>query len=131
MYQITLRKLFAVDFVSELTTLHAVFAVPALLAISIGAALGSGNLTPALLAAVPALLFGVALSKWLSTIILSLVRRKRARGETLLALIGAVAGLGAAAAGQLAPFVFKHAESLPWLRWTPPGAAGFMLAGNE
>ena len=131
MYPITLRKLFAVDFVSELTTLHSVFAVPALLAMSIGAGLGSGNLTWALLVAVPAILFGVGLSKWLSTIIASLVRRKRARGETLLALIGAVAGLGAAAAGQLAPFLFKHAESLPWLRWTPPGAAAFMLAGNQ
>ena len=131
MYPITLRKLFAVDFVSELTTLHSVFAVPALLALSIGAGLGSGNLTAALLVAVPATLFGVALSKWLSTIIASLVRRKRARGETLLALIGAVAGLGAAAAGQLAPLLFKHAESLPWLRWTPPGAAAFMLAGDS
>lgn len=130
-YPITLRKLFAVDFASELTTLHSVFAVPALLAISIGAGLGSGNLTSALLVAVPAILFGVALSKWLSTIIASLVRRKRARGETLLALIGAVAGLGAAAAGQLAPFLFRHADSLPWLRWTPPGAAAFMLAGNQ
>lgn len=131
MYPITLRKLFAVDFVSELTTLHSVFAVPALLAISIGAGLGSGNLATALLVAVPAILFGVGLSKWLSTIIASLVRRKRARGETLLALIGAVAGLGAAAAGQLAPFFFKHAESLPWLRWTPAGAAAFMLAGYQ
>ena len=65
MYPITLRKLFAVDFVSELTTLHSVFAVPAVLAISIGAGLGSGNLTRALLVAVPAILFGVALSKWL------------------------------------------------------------------
>ena len=131
MYPITLRKLFAVDFVSELTTLHSVFAVPALLAISIGAGLGSGNLMVALLVAVPAVLFGVGLSKWLSTIIASLVRRKRARGETLLALIGAVAGLGAAAAGQLATVLFKHAESLPWLRWTPPGAAAFMLAGYQ
>jgi hypothetical protein len=131
MYPITLRKLFAVDFVSELTTLHSVFAVPALLALSIGAGLGSGNLTWALLVALPAILFGVGLSKWLSTIIASLVRRKRARGETLLALIGAVAGLGAAAAGQLAPFLFKHAESLPWLRWTPPGAAAFMLGDHQ
>ena len=32
MYPITLRKLFAVDFISELTTLHSVFAVPAVLA---------------------------------------------------------------------------------------------------
>src|SRR5215213_11249506 len=67
MYPITLRKLFAVDFLSELTTLHSVFAVPAILALSIGAGLGSRNLAPALLAAVPATLFGVALSKWLST----------------------------------------------------------------
>ncbi|HEU4508955.1 MAG TPA: ABC transporter permease [Pyrinomonadaceae bacterium] len=130
-YPITLRKLFAVDYVSELTTLHSVFAVPALLALSIGAGLGSGNLAASWLVAVPAILFGVSLSKWLSTIIASLVRRKRARGETLLALIGAVAGLGAAAAGQLAPVLFKHAESLPWLRWTPPGAAAFMLSGSE
>src|SRR6185369_9206923 len=36
MYPITLRKLFAVDFVSELTTLHSVFAVPAVIAICIG-----------------------------------------------------------------------------------------------
>ena len=40
MYPITLRKLFAVDFISELTTLHSVFAVPAVLAICIGAGLG-------------------------------------------------------------------------------------------
>lgn len=131
MYPITLRKLFAVDFVSELTTLHSVFAVPALLALSIGAGLGSGNLGTALLAAIPAILFGVGLSKWLSTIIGSLVRRKRARGETILALIGAVAGLGAAAAGQVAPYIFKHAESLPWLRWTPPGAAASLLGTGD
>jgi ABC-2 family transporter protein len=130
MYPITLRKLFAVDFVSELTTLHSVFAIPAVLAISIGAGLGSGNLTPALLAAIPAILFGVALSKWVSTIIGSLLRRKRARGETIVALIGAVVGLGAAAAGQVAPLLFKHAESVRSLRWTPPGAAAFLLVGN-
>jgi hypothetical protein len=77
MYPITLRKLFAVDFVSELTTLHSVFAVPAVLALCIGAGLGSGNLTTTLIIAFPAILFGIALSKWLSTIIGSLVRRKR------------------------------------------------------
>jgi len=131
MYPITLRKLFVVDFVSELTTLHSVFAVPAVLAICIGAGLGTGNLPITLIAAVPAILFGVALSKWLSTIIGSLVRRKRARGETIVALIGAVAGLGAAAAGQVAPLLFKHAESIQSLRWTPPGAAAFLLIGHN
>jgi hypothetical protein len=129
MYPITLRKLFLVDFVSELTTLHSVFAVPAVLAICIGAGLGSDNLSITLITAVPAILFGVALSKWLSTIIGSLVRRKRARGETILALIGALAGIGGAAAGQVAPLLFKHAESIRSLRWTPPGAAAFLLIG--
>jgi len=130
MYPITLRKLFAVDFISELTTLHSVFAVPAVLAICIGAGLGSGNLTTALITAIPATLFGVASSKWLSTIIGSLFRRKRARGETIVALIGAVAGLGAVAAGQVAPMLIKQAESIRSLRWTPPGAAAFLLTGN-
>ena len=129
MYPITLRKLFAVDFVSEFTTLHSVFAVPAMVAIGIGAGLGSGNLTVALIGAVPATLFGVALSKWLSTTIGSLLQRKRARGETLIALIGAVAGLSGALAGQIAPILFRHAESLRSLRWTPPGAAAVLYTG--
>ena len=130
LYPITLRKLFAVDFISEFTTLHSVFAVPAVLAICIGAGLGTGNLMTTLIVAIPAILFGVALSKWLSTIIGSLVRRKRARGETIVALIGAVAGLGGALAGQLAPILIKHAESIRSLRWTPPGAAAFLLMAN-
>ena len=129
MYPITLRKLFAVDFVSEFTTLHSVFAVPAMLAISIGAGVGSGNLAVAVIGAVPATLFGVALSKWLSTTIGSLLQRKRARGETIVALIGAVAGLSGALAGQIAPALFRHAESLRSLRWTPPGAAAVLFTG--
>lgn len=131
MYPITLRKLFAVDFISELTTLHSVFAVPAIFAISIGAGLGSGNLAIALLGAIPATLFGVSLSKWLSTTIGSLLQRKRARGETIVALIGAVAGLGGALIGQVAPVLFRHAESLRSLRWTPPGAAAVLFAGGR
>src|SRR6185503_1685566 len=129
MYPITLRKLFAVDFASELTTLHSVFAVPAMIAISIGAGLGSGNVAIALIGTVPATLFGVALSKWLSTTIGSLLQRRRARGETLIAMIGAVAGLSGALAGQVAPILFRHAESLRSLRWTPPGAAAVLFAG--
>jgi hypothetical protein len=129
LYPITLRKLFAVDFISELTTLQSVFAVPAVLALSIGAGLGSGHLGAALLTAIPTILFGVALSKWLSTTLGSLVRRKRGKGETVLALIGALAGLGAAVAGQVAPILFKYAESFRSLRWTPPGAAAFLFAG--
>src|SRR5689334_10068964 len=131
MYPITLRKLFAVDFVSELTTLHSVFAIPAVIAICIGVGFGTGNLALALLTAIPAILFGIALSKWLSTTIGSLLRRKRARGEAIVAMIGAVAGLGAAIAGQIAPLLFKHAESIRTLRWTPPGAVAFLLVGRS
>jgi hypothetical protein len=130
MYPITLRKLFAVDFISELTTLHSVFAIPAVIAICIGVGFGTGNFTLALLTAIPIILFGIALSKWLSTTIGSLLRRKRARGEAIVALIGAVAGLSAAVAGQVAPLLVKHAESIRGLRWTPPGAAAFLLVGT-
>ncbi len=130
MYPITLRKLFIVDFISEFTTLHSVFLVPAVLALCIGAGLGSGKLWITEIAAIPAILTGVALSKWLSTIIGSLLRRKRARGETLVAMLGVIFGLGAAVAGQVVPLLFKHAESLRSLRWTPPGAAAFLLVGN-
>ncbi len=130
MYPITLRKLFAVDFISEFTTLHSVFLVPAVLALCIGSGLGSGNLSTSLITAVPAVLFGVALSKWLSTIIGSILRRKRSRGETIIALIGAIAGLGTAAVSQVAPILFKHAESFRSLRWTPPGAAAFLLMAD-
>src|ERR1051325_2388984 len=130
MYPITLRKLFAVDFVSELTTLHSIFAIPAVIAICVGVGFGTGNLALALVTAIPAILFGIALSKWLSTTIGSLLRRKRARGEAIVALIGAVAGLSAAIAGQIAPLLFKHAESFRSLRWTPPGAAALLLIGS-
>ena len=130
MYPITLRKLFAVDFISEFTTLHSVFLVPAVLALCIGSGLGSGNLATSLIAAVPGVLFGVALSKWLSTTIGSVLRRKRSRGETIIALIGAIAGLSMAAVSQVAPILFKHAESFRSLRWTPPGAAAFLLMAD-
>jgi hypothetical protein len=130
MYPISLSKLFAIDFLSDITTLQSVFALPAILAISIGAGLARNDLTSALIAALPAAAFGIALSKWLSTTIGSLVRRKRARGETILALVGAVAGLGGALAGQVAPLLFKHAQSFQSLRWTPPGAAAYAIAGG-
>jgi hypothetical protein len=130
MYPITLRKLFLVDFISEFTTLHSVFLVPAVLALAIGSGLGSRRLSITLIAAIPAALVGVALSKWLSTTIASLFRRRRGRGETAVALLGVFVGLGAAVAGQIAPLLFKHADSLRSLRWTPPGAAAFLFAGN-
>jgi hypothetical protein len=130
MYPISLRKLFAFDFLSEISTLQSVFAIPAITTLAIGAGLGSGNVVLSLIAAPPAILFGVALSKWLSTIVGALLRRKRSRGETLLALIGAIAGLGGAFAGQAAPILLRHAESVRGLRWTPPGAAAVLIMGR-
>ena len=127
LYPISLRKLFAIDFVSEVANIQSVFAIPAIVAISVGAGLGSGELVATLLAAFPIALFGIALSKWLSTTIGSVFRRKRGRGETIIALVGAVAGLGGALAGQLAPLLAKHSESLKILRWTPPGAAALLI----
>jgi len=127
LYPITLRKLFALDFLSEITNIHSIFAIPAIVAMCVGAGLGSGKLAVTLVAAIPITAFGLALSKWLSTTIGSVVRRKRARGETIIALVGAVAGLGGAVAGQVAPMLMKHAESFKALRWTPPGAAAYLL----
>ncbi len=130
LYPISLRKLFAVDFTSEIASLQSVFAVPAVLAIGIGVGLGTRNMIGALLLAFAAVLFGLALSKWVSTSIGALIRKKRTRGETLLALVGAIAGLGGALFGQIAPALFRHSESVTALRWTPPGAIAFGLTGG-
>jgi hypothetical protein len=127
LYPISLPKLFAVDLVSEIASLQSVFAIPAMIAIGVGAGLSRGNLVGGILIALVAALFGIALSKWISTSVGSLLRRKRARGETLLALIGVVAGLGGALFGQIAPVLFRHAESISALRWTPPGAIAYAL----
>jgi len=126
-YPVSLRKLFALDFLSEITALQSVFAIPAVLAMGLGSGLGRGNVIKGLVTTLPTILFGMALSKWLTTTVGSLVRRKRARGETIIALIGAVAGLGGALAGQLGPSLLKHADSVKGLRWTPPGAAAYLL----
>ena len=127
LYPISLRKLFAVDFVSEIASLQSVFAIPAIIAIGVGAGLSRGNLIGGVLIALVAVVFGIALSKWISTSIGSLLRKKRTRGETLLALIGVVAGLGGALFGQIAPVLFRHADSITALRWTPPGAIAYAL----
>lgn len=127
LYPISLRKLFAVDFVSEIASLQSVFAIPAIIAIGVGAGLAQGNLAGGILISLVAAVFGVALSKWISTSIGSLIRKKRTRGETLLALIGVIAGLGGALFGQIAPVLFRHADSIPALRWTPPGAIAYAL----
>jgi hypothetical protein len=130
LYPISLKKLFALDFISEITTLQSIFAIPAILALGVGAGLGTGFLFRALLASLIAAAFGLALTKWLSVSIGSLTRKKRTRGETLIAIIGGAVGLGGALVGQIAPAIFKHAESVKALRWTPPGAAAFALTNG-
>jgi hypothetical protein len=127
LYPISLRKLFAVDFVSEVSSLQSVFAIPAIFAIGIGAGLAHGNVVGGLLISLVAAAFGVALSKWISISVGSLTRKKRSRGETLLALIGVIAGLGGALFAQIAPVLFRHADSFIALRWTPPGALAYAL----
>ena len=127
LYPISFRKLFAVDFLSEIASLQSVFAIPAILAMGIGAGLAQGHVAAGLVIALVAAAFGIALSKWISGSVGSLIRRKRTRGETLLALIGVVAGLGGALFGQIAPVLFRHAGSVSALRWTPPGALAYSL----
>jgi len=127
LYPISLRRLFAIDLLSEVASLQSIFAIPAILAIGIGAGLGSGNLLRAMLITIIAIAFGVALAKGVSTSVGALLRKKRTRGETLLALIGVVVGVGGALFGQIAPALFRHFDSLPALRFTPPGAIAHAL----
>ena len=127
LYPISLQKLFAVDFLSEVASLQSVLAIPSILAMGLGAGLAQNNVAGGLLIALAAALFGVALSKWISASLGAVLRRKRARGETLIALIGVVVGLGGAVFGQIAPILFRHAESFTALRWTPPGAVSYAL----
>ncbi|MDQ5843992.1 MAG: hypothetical protein M3539_01695 [Acidobacteriota bacterium] len=127
LYPISLRRLFALDLLSEFASLQSIFAIPTILAIGVGAGLAQGQIWRGLLIGIVAVVFGVALSKWVSTSIGSLIRKRRTRGETLLALIGAAAGLGGIVFAQIAPAVLRHQESVSALRWTPPGAVAFAL----
>ena len=127
LYPISLRKLFAIDMASELASLQSIFAIPSIIAMGIGAGLATTTWPAASSWRWLAAIFGIALSKWISISLGSILRRKQARGETLLALIGVVVGLGGAMFGQVAPMLFRHAESFTALRWTPPGAAAYAL----
>lgn len=130
MYPISLRKLFAIDLMSELVSLSSLFAVPAILALAIGAGVGTGSpgsIPKALIVTVPAIIFGIVLAKWLATSVAALMHTRRSRGETLLALIGGGVALGGALIGQLAPIAIQHYRSFSGLRWTPPGAAALAL----
>lgn len=128
LYPINLRKLFAVDLISEIASIPSVFAIPSILAIGAGAGLAQGNLAAGILIGVCAATFGIVLSKWVSTSTNSLFKKKRSRGESLLALIGAVGGLAGIVFAQAGPILFHRVESISILRWTPPGAIAFALA---
>ncbi len=126
-YPISLRKLFAFDFVSEIASLQSIFAIPVILAIGIGAGLAQNRLFSGFLISLVAVAFGLALTKSVSVSIGSLLRKRRTRGETLLALMGAAVGLVGILFAQVAETLIRHAETIRGLRWTPPGALAFAL----
>lgn len=127
LYPVSLGKLFALDFLSEFTSIASIFAVPIILFTAFGAGLGLGNILGALSIAVLAIACGISITKWLSTSLSALMQKRRTRGETVLALIGVVVGLGGAFMGQLAQYMTRHVESFGGLRWTPPGAVAAAL----
>ncbi|HYG80869.1 MAG TPA: hypothetical protein VD861_10800, partial [Pyrinomonadaceae bacterium] len=127
LYPVSLKKLFAIDFLSELGSLGSIFAIPIILAVAVGAGLGLGNLAAALAVALLATCCGISLAKWLQTAMGALMQKRRTRGETVLALIGVVVGLGGAFMGELAAYMSRPGVELRGLRWTPPGAAAVAL----
>jgi hypothetical protein len=127
LYPVSLSKLFALDFLSEFTSIASIFAIPIILAVALGAGLGLRSVVWALPVALFAIACGLSITKWLATSLGALMQKRRTRGETVLALIGVVVGLGGAFMGQLAQYMTRHAESLSSLRWTPPGAAATAL----
>jgi hypothetical protein len=127
LYPVSLRKLFAIDFLSELTSLGSIFAIPIILAVALGAGFGLDNLALALLAALFIIACGISLAKWLSTSMSALMQKRRTRGETVLALIGVTVGLGGVFLGEFTSYMMRHSNSFGNLRWTPPGAAAIAL----
>jgi hypothetical protein len=122
LYPISLRKLFLIDLLSELSSLVSIFALPAVLAVGVGAGVAKGHVSAALFAALLAAAFGVALSKLFSTAVMSLMRRRRGRAETLVAIFTLIAAMS----GLIIQFGVRavaSAKSFPAaLYWTPPGA---------
>ena len=128
LYPVSLSRLFAFDFLSDLTSLTSIFVVPSLVALCVGVGLGRGNFWAGLAVAFAAVAFGLSFSKLLSVGVGALMRSRRTRGETVLAIVGAVLGLTGMLMGQLMPYLQQHADSLGWAGWTPPGAAADALA---
>jgi hypothetical protein len=130
LYPVSLRKLFALDLLSELTSLASIFAAPAIFAVSLGAGVAHGRVGGALVVAACATLFGMSLAKLLSTCLNTLMRMKRTRGEALLAVLGVVGALSGLVLGQ-SDRLFAHFGRFPSaLRLTPMGAMAAALAGG-
>jgi hypothetical protein len=127
LYPVSLRKLFAIDFLSEFTNIASIFAIPVILATALGAGLAMENILPALLVALFAVACGISIAKWLSTSLSALMQKRRTRGETVLALIGVVVGLGGAFFGEFASYIARRGGEFRGLRWTPPGAVAIAL----
>jgi hypothetical protein len=131
LYPVSLRKLFLIDLLSELTSLASIFAAPSVFGIALGAGLARGQVLSALLVAACATLFGIALAKLLSTGVGALMQRKRTRGEALLAFLGVLGALSGVLLGQAEHF-FGRLDSFPLiLRLTPPGAVAVALAATN
>ncbi|MFL6253869.1 MAG: hypothetical protein ACJ74T_02500 [Pyrinomonadaceae bacterium] len=128
LYPVSLGRLFAFDFLSDLTSLTSVFVVPSLVALCVGVGLGRGHLAAGLAVALVSVAFGLSFSKLLSVGVGALMRSRRTRGETALAIVGAMLGLTGVLMGQLMPYLERHADSLGATRWTPPGAAADAIA---
>jgi hypothetical protein len=128
LYPVSLSKLFAFDFLSDLTSLTSVFIIPALVAVGVGVGLGSGSLAAGLAVSACVVASGMSFSKLLSVGVGALMQSRRTRGEMVLALLGAALGLTGAVAGQLMPVLQRYAEYAEGARWTPPGAAAYALA---
>ncbi|HYY42802.1 MAG TPA: hypothetical protein VE775_08740, partial [Pyrinomonadaceae bacterium] len=128
LYPVSLRQLFALDLLSELTSTASIFAVPAVLAMAVGVGLARGRVGAALCVAAGACAFGIGLAKLLATSVGTLMQTKRARGEMLLAGVGALVAFAGVLFGQGAQ-MFARQHSFPAaLRWTPPGAFASALA---
>jgi ABC-2 type transport system permease protein len=130
LYPVSLKKLFAFDLVSDLTSLVAVFAVPSILALGIGAGLARGMLAGGLLVSLFSIAFGLTAAKMVALFVGALMQARRTRGEMVLALLGGVLGLGGALMGQLLPLLERYPQYLEAARWTPPGAAAYGLANG-
>src|SRR2546423_235806 len=119
LYPVSLGKLFVFDFLSDLTSLVPIFAVPIALAVGLGAGLATGHVFAGLAVSVCAVAFGMSFSKFLSVGVGALMKTKRTRGEMLLALLGAALGMTGALMGQLMPLIQRYSSYLEGARWSP------------